>query len=177
VEPIFAVPSLEGATMALRSLLVEGHPVVTATSCCAVAIDVFSERDVLIQRAIAHAEVEKDVRFALSELLDRHVSRFAEAQRIDAAAANRSADPYRGGMVQSNDFHGFPVGYASSIARDRVAKLRSSLRSADLLEVHLYAVPFLVVEVDRGYRSAKQSSVVLRAPNGAYVYETCAPRT
>lgn len=179
--PVFAAPSLEGASLALRELLREGRPEVEASAHCAVAIDVFSGRyptdegggDVLIQRAIAHADVSKDARDALRELLDRHVSRFAEAQRLDGFAGRRGAQGYRdGGHLPSNDFAGFDCGHALASAKDRTARLRAGLKGAEDLDVRLYAVPFLVARIDRG-RGRREEAVVMRREDGAYVYEVC----
>lgn len=153
-----------------------------ASAHCAVAIDVFSGRypseeggaDVLIQRAIAHAEVSKDVRDALRELLDRHVSRFAEAQRLDGFSGNRGAQGYRdGGHLPSNDFAGFDCGHALASAKDRTAKLRAGLKGADDLDVRLYAVPFLITRIARG-RGRQEEAVVMRREDGTYVYELSA---
>jgi hypothetical protein len=174
MAPVFAVPSAEGATLALGELLREGKPAVTTTPRCAVAIDVFTHDDVLLQRALAHADVPANVRDAFRELIDRHVSRFAEAQRIDAHAATGGArtrgEPYRGGgaPLPSNDFAGFPCGHAMAAANERITKLRARLREAAELDVRLYAVPFLVASIER--RREKQQAVVMRRGDGMYVY-------
>lgn len=188
---VFAPPSIEGATLALRALLREGDPEVRASRQCAVAIDVFNRDLVLIQRSIAHDDVPRAVRDAFRELVDRHVNRFAAAQRIDPGAgasfAHPSArrdwgggatDPYRGGFVPSNDFAGFPCGFASEIARQRTSRLRDGLKGAGDLEVRLYAVPFLVVTIarDRMFTGREvEEAVVMRAEDGAYVYEVVQP--
>jgi len=173
----FAPPSLEGAKLALRSLLQEGAQSVTAKQLGAVAIDVFTEGGVLVQRALAHAEVTPKVRDAVRELVDRHVTRFAEAQRLDApdgAWRRGGGDPYRGGgVVASNDFAGFDCGYALAVSKARVAKLRATLKNADALDVHLYAVPFLLTRIARGRSHDRAEEVViLRRDDGTYVYET-----
>lgn len=171
----FAPPSLEGARLALRPLLQKGEPRVDAKPLCAVAIDVFTEGGVLVQRALAHADVEPKVRDALRELVDRHVTRFAEAQRLDApgiAWQRGGGDPYRGSAVVSNDFAGFDCGHALAVSKARVARLRAGLRNADDLDVHLYAVPFLLARIARGRsHEARQEVVILRRDDGAYVYE------
>lgn len=185
--PVFAVPSLEGATIALRALLRERALSITATPHCAVAIDVFTQDDVLIQRALAHAEVPAVVRNAFREAIDRTVTRFAEAQRIDAGATVSHAhararvdggasagDPYRGGFVPSNDFAGFPCGYALATAKDRTAKLRAGLKGAGDLDVRLYAVPFLVATIVREKwigLAEREELIVLRGGDGTYHYE------
>jgi hypothetical protein len=151
---------------------------VRTTPHCAVAIDVFTHEDVLLQRALAHADVPAIVRDTIRELVDRHVSRFAEAQRIDphASSAGRGGDPYRGGgSLPSNDFAGFPCGYALAEAQDRTAKLRARLRQAADLDVRLYAVPFLVAFIDRDHRGGEEEqAVVLRRGDGTYVHDLCA---
>jgi hypothetical protein len=160
---VFAAPSLEGARLALRELLPDGaRP--HATPQCAVAIEVRNADGILLQRALAHADVPKPVRDALRDLVDRHVARFAEAQALDRAQGSA----YRGGIVASNDFAGFPVGYAAAVARDRVASLRARLREAMDLDVRLFAVPFLVVH---GAVGDEEEVVILRKEDGAYVYE------
>jgi len=180
VAPVFAVPSLEGASLALRTLLKEGRPEVRATAHCAVAIDVFTQEDVLLQRALAHADVPAIVRDTFRELVDLHVSRFAEAQRIDPHASTArggasAGDPYRGGgSLPSNDFAGFPCGFAMAAAEERTARLRARLRQAADLDVRLYAVPFLVAFIDRDRWDRKEEqAVVLRRGDGTYVYELC----
>jgi hypothetical protein len=192
MEPIFAVPSLEGAKIALRAILREGSPKVTATPHCAVAIDVFTQDDVLIQRALAHAEVTPPVRDAFRELTDRTITRFAAAQRIDAGANTSyqhpsarhdggagAGDPYRGGYVPSNDFAGFSCGYALATAQSRTAKLRAGLKGAGDLDVRLYAVPFLVVTIVRESwlgSAEHEALVVLRREDGTYEHEACRRR-
>jgi hypothetical protein len=181
VKPVFAAPSLEGARLALRALLREGSPEVRATPCCAVAIDVFTLDGVLLQRAIAHADVPAHVRAAFGEVVDRNVSRFAAAQRVDAHAGamsggSRGGDPYRGaGSLPTNELAGFPCGHAMAVAQDRVARLRARLREASDLDVHLYAVPFLLAVIARGKRPSKREEVVvMRREDGTYVFERCA---
>jgi hypothetical protein len=189
--PVFAVPSLEGARIALRKRLNQANLKVTATPHCAVAIDVFTRDEVLIQRALAHAEVSPRVRDAFRELTDRTISRFADAQRIDAGAnasyvhpsarrdggGGAGGDPYRGGFVPSNDFAGFACGYALGIAQNRTAKLRDGLKGAGDLEIRLYAVPFLVATIVRegwlGVDDYAEEVVVLRRADGAYDYLPC----
>lgn len=149
-------------------------PQVKAQRACAVAIDVLAPDGVLVQRALAHADVPGEVRDAFRELVDRTITRFAEAQRLDAM---RGGDPYRGGVLASNDFAGFDIGYASAVARDRIAKLRASLRSAADLDIRLYAVPFLHLVIARGDPSEPDDEVVvLRAEDGAYVHEAVVQR-
>lgn len=179
--PVFAAPSLEGAARALRDLFQgdgredeEDAPRVKARRACAVAIDVLAPDGMLVQRALAHADVPGNVRDAFRELVDRTIMRFAESQRLDAI---RGGDPYRGGVLASNDFAGFDIGHASAVARDRVAKLRGSLRSAADLDIRLYAVPFLhLVIARRDPTMPDDEVVVLRAEDGAYVYEAVIPR-
>lgn len=179
--PVFAAPSLEGAARALRDLFrgdgredPEKAPRVKERRACAVAIDVLAADGVLLQRALAHADVPRNVRDAFRELVDRTITRFAESQRLDAM---RGGDPYRGGALASNDFAGFDVGYASAVARDRIAKLRGSLRSSADLDIRLYAVPFLHLVIDRRDPSVPDEEVVvLRAEDGAYVHEAVAQR-
>lgn len=175
--PIFAAPSLEGAKLALRALLRDGAPDVRSAAHCAVAIDVFTQEGVLLQRAIAHADVPRGVRAAFTELVDRSVSRFAEAQRLDrhAGAADgrsRGGGAYRGGgTLPSNDFAGFECGFALATAEHRVAGLRARLREASELDVHLYAVPFLVATILRGRRRKREDAVLMRREDGTYVFE------
>jgi hypothetical protein len=185
---VFAAPSIEGATLALRALLRDGGPEVRASRQCAVAIDVLDRDHVLIQRSIAHDDVPPPVRDALRELVDRHVRRFAAAQRIDPSAAASFAhpsarrdrggaagasDPYRGGFVPNGEFAGFPCGFASETARQRTSRLRDGLKGAGDLEVRHYAVPFLLVTIARDHVLAArevESAVVMRAEDGTYVY-------
>jgi hypothetical protein len=166
----FAAPSLEGAQKALKPLLVEGKPDVDASKHCAVAIDVFNEEGTLIQRALAHPEVPVEIRDAFRELVDRSITRFADAQDLDATR-EALGGPYRGGFVDSNDFAGFDCGYALAVARGRVAKLRASLKSGDELRVRLFGVPFLVVAIRR---KDTEQAVVLRKDDGTYVFELVA---
>jgi hypothetical protein len=189
MQPVFAVPSLEGAKMALKTLLRDGNPNVTATPYCAVAIDVFTRDDVLIQRALAHAEVAPRVRDAFRELIDRTITRFADAQRIDAGANTsyvhpsarhdagaQTGDPYRGGFVPSNEFAGFSCGFALATAQSRTAKLRDGLKGAGDLEVRLYAVPFLLATIVRerwGGEPDQEEVVVLRREDGTYEHLSC----
>src|SRR5437868_4296559 len=93
-EAFFAAPSIEGAKLALP-LLVDGDPDLQVFKLCAVAIDVFDAEGTLIQRALAHAEVGTEVREGFRELVDRSVTRFADAQDLDVAR-EASGGPYRG---------------------------------------------------------------------------------
>ena len=163
--PVFAAPSIEGVRLAMPDLLGKRQPVVCEARC-AVAIDVFDVEQVLLQRALAHADVQPRVRDVLRELVDRWVTRFAESQRLDARAQHRNGDPYRGGNVASNEFAGFDCGYALATANARVARLQSSLRSVDELDIRLYAVPFLVIAIDDAH------AVVMRREDGTYVHES-----
>jgi len=167
LKAYFAPPSLEGASLALKELLVEGRPNLLESKQCAVAIDVFNPEGILIQRALAHAAVSMPVRDAFRELVDRAITSFADAQDLDAARATEGG-PYRGGFIDSNEFSGFDCGYALAIARGRVAKLRSSLKSADALVVRLFAIPFLVVDITR---ESSREVVILRKDDGTYVFE------
>ena len=162
MTPFFVVPSLEGARLALEDLAFS-----SATTHCAVAIDVFDLEGVLIQRSLAHADVPRGMRDAFRELVDRTVSRFADAQELDRVRAIMAANPYRDGVVASNEFAGFDVGYASAVAHQRVENLKKSLR-VDALDLRLYAVPFLVA------RAGRTQHVVMRAPDGTYVAEEVA---
>lgn len=162
MTPYFVVPSLEGARLALEDLALT-----SATTHCAVAMDVFDLEGVLIQRSLAHADVRREVRDAFRELVDRTVTRFADAQELDKVRALMAGNPYRDGVVASNEFAGFDVGYASAVAHQRVHALEKSLR-LDTLEVRYYAVPFLVA------RAGVTHHVVMRAPDGTYVAEEVA---
>ncbi len=168
-QAYFTPPSLEGAQLALEEL--DGGKV-DATRHCAVAIDVFNRENILIQRALAHAEVPAPIRDAFRELVDRSITRFADAQDLDARPRG-AGGPYRGGMVDSNELAGFDCGYALAVARGRVAKLRASLQSGDDLVVRLFGVPFLVARITRG-RSLERA-VIMRQEDGGYVYESVAP--
>src|SRR5687767_14431599 len=103
MRPVFAAPSIEGVRLALPDLLGKKQPV-ACEARCAVAIDVFDVEEVLLQRALAHADVQANIRDVLRELIDRWVTRFAESQRLDARAERRTGDAYRGGNVASNEF-------------------------------------------------------------------------
>lgn len=162
MTPFFVVPSLEGARLALEELAFT-----SATNQCAVAIDVFDLEGVLIQRSLAHADVPREMRDAFRELVDRTVTRFADAQDLDRVRAMMTGNPYREGVVASNEFAGFDVGYASAVAHQRVDNLRKSLR-VDALDLRFYAVPFLVA------RAGRTQYVVMRAPDGTYVAEEVA---
>jgi hypothetical protein len=176
--PVFAPPSIEGARLALKSLLVQGGPRLDVAQHCAVAIDVYDAEGTLVQRALAHPDVQSPVRDAFRELVDRTIERFAESQRLDAmemssAAARRGAgDPYRGGpsMLASNDFAGFDCGHSLAVAKARVAKLNASLRNAADMDIRLYGVPFLHARILRG--SDFQQAVIMRKEDGEYVFET-----
>lgn len=166
MTPVFAAPSLEGVRLALPELLGKKQNV-ACEARCAVAIDVFDVEQVLLQRALAHADVPPKIRDVLRELVDRWVTRFAESQRLDARAGSRSGDPYRGGnMAASNEFAGFDCGHAFAIANARVARLRASLRNADELDIRLYAVPFLVIRLEDAH------AVVMRREDGTYVHDS-----
>jgi hypothetical protein len=164
MRPVFAAPSIEGVRLALPDLLGKRQPV-ACMGRCAVAIDVFDVEQVLLQRSLAHAEVQAKVRDALRELVDRCVTRFAESQRVDAGAERRNGEPYRGANVASNQFAGFDCGYALAIANARVARLEASLRNVDDLDVRLYAVPFLIIANEDTH------AVVMRREDGTYVHE------
>jgi hypothetical protein len=172
-ETFFAPPSLEGARLALKALLVEGKPSVDASKHCAVAIDVFDEEGILIQRALAHPAVPLEIRDAFRELVDRSITRFADAQDLDMTRTSPGG-PYRGGFVDSNELVGFDCGYALAVARARVAKLRDGLKSADRLRVRLFGVPFLLVTITR---RETERAVVLRKNDGSYVFELVARET
>jgi hypothetical protein len=165
MTPVFAAPSIEGARLALPDLLGKRQRV-ACDGRCAVAIDVFDVEQVLLQRALAHADVQPKIRDALRELIDRSVTRFAESQRLDARAERRNGDPYRGGNVAGNEFAGFDCGYALAMANARVARLQASLRNVDALDVRLYAVPFLVIAIEDAH------AVVMRREDGTYVHES-----
>lgn len=166
MRPVFAAPSIEGARLALPDLLDEKQRVACEPRC-AVAIDVFDVEEVLLQRALAHADVQAKIRDVLRELVDRWVTRFAESQRLDARAGrNNGGDPYRGGTAASNEFAGFDCGYALAVANARVARLQASLRNVAELDVRLYAVPFLVIALEDAH------AVVMRREDGAYVHES-----
>ena len=130
------------------------------------AIDVFDVEQVLVQRALAHADVKANIRDVLRDLIDRWVTRFAESQRLDARAEHRNGDPYRGGNVASNQFAGFDCGYALAVANARVARLHASLRKFAELDVRLYAVPFLVIAIEDAH------AVVMRREDGTYIHES-----
>lgn len=159
---VFAAPSLEGARLALKSLFVEEAEDVKSEGYAAVAIDVFTAEDVLLDRAIAHADVPATVRDAVRELLDRTVTRFAAAQELGGA---RDA-PYRGPAASSYEFAGFDCGHALTVARQRVSRLEREMARFAALTVRLYAVPFLVVSMR--VRSERSEYVVLRSEDGAY---------
>ena len=171
-EAYFAPPSLDGAKLALKKLLVDDNAKVDfCSNHCAVAIDVLDPEGTLIQRALAHPSVPLEIRDAFRELVDRSITRFSDAQDLDRTRAS-SGGPYRESFVDSNDVTGFDCGYALAVARGRVAKLRASSKSGDALDVRLYAVPFLVVSITR--RGETQQAVILRKDDGAYVYEPVA---
>lgn len=176
--PLFATPSEEGAKLALKSLLVQGGPRLEVAPYCAVAIDVYDVEGTLVQRALAHPDVQSPVRDAFRELVDRTVNRFAESQRLDsmemsfAAARRGGGDPYRGGpgMAASNDFAGFDCGHALAVAKARLAKLNAGLRNAADMDIRLYAVPYLHVRILRD--GDFQQAVIMRKEDGEYVFET-----
>ncbi len=180
LPPIFAVPSEEGARLALRGLFL--HATASIDPLCAVAIDVVDRDGVLIQRTLVLPEAPAPVRDAFREAVDRNVTRFAESQRLDAmepspAAALRragGADPYRGGpaLAASNEIAGFDCGHAFAVAKARLAKLNATLRSATDMDIRLYAVPFLWARFLRP--SEREEAVILRSDDGSYVFEKLA---
>lgn len=159
MTPIFAVPSLEGARLALEELAIT-----SVTTHCAVAIDVFNAEGILIQRSLAHADVPRELRDAFRELVDRTITRFADAQDLERARTVLTGSAYRESAVASNEFAGFDVGYASAVAHRRVDVLKKSLR-LDALDLRLYAVPFL------GARAGSKQYAVMRTSDGTYVAE------
>jgi hypothetical protein len=171
-RPVFAAPSAEGAKLALERPLLRDTSAVAVRGACAVVIDVFNQENILIQRAIAHADEGPEVRAAFAEAIDRNVTLFADAQQLEVISSR--GDPYRGGALPTNDFAGFDCGHARAIARDRVARVRAGLRNVADLDIRMYAVPFLVLSCTRDKR--RERHVVLRSEDGAYVYETVAPK-
>ena len=165
--PVFAPPNEEGARRALPALRARGGTVEVARHC-AVVIDVYDREDVLIQRAIAHADVPKEVKRAFAEVVDRCVSRFSDSQLVDRLTRG-SAGPYRGSALATNEIAGFDYGFAAAVARERVTRLRDSLRSGPDLDVRMYAVPFLLSQhVQNGY---VERAVIIRRDDGTYEHE------
>jgi hypothetical protein len=165
--PIFAPPSEEGARLALEELF-ERPGAIEILPRCAVVIDVNDPQGTLVQRAIAHADVAREIKRAFAEMIDRNVTHFADAQLLDRIPRGQ-ASPYRGGAVPTNDFAGFDCGFAAATARDRVLRLRDSLRSAAELDVRLYVVPFLLYE--RARDGDVERIVIMRREDGTYVFE------